>query len=304
MSQPTRFDRIYEQVYESSVTDPLEQHRHLCQVLKTEQERHEFWRYQRKLADEQDMRIRAAPTTRQELINTIDTSKLSSPDVYSRLIDHLDSSYCPWLPIGTDPARKIMYRLKPDPFSLLPHRRDPPNTDRELVAQTLLGVNENVQPRYPRSRRQANYSEESTRSAESDDSSPGFEFFQLGTLEYCRNYEGERSKYLDSQDWQDTGFAVVARLGRGGHRDAICVVADFFPMDPETGERNPIKEGDRWGRPPHPEGAQFSCATIGRRLADMGFNKVLNWENCIKRPVELVWLVRAANQQLLRSTVA
>lgn len=92
--------------------------------------------------------------------------------------------------------------------------------------------------------------------------------------------------------------------GGGGHRDAICVVADFFPMDPETGERNPIKEGDRWGRPPHPEGAQFSCATIGRRLADMGFNKVLNWENCIKRPVELVWLVRAANQQLLRSTVA
>jgi hypothetical protein len=305
MSQNSRFDRIYDAVFCSGVTDPRQQNADLERLLPTQQEEHEFWQYQRKLADEDLRRARTPPTTREELIRNIDTRKLSSQDVLCLLIDHLDHDFCPWLPIGTDPDRKILYRLKPDPFALLPHRADPPKTDRELVARSFLGVNETVQPRYPQSRRKANYSEESTRSAESDDSSLGFVFFQLGRLEWFENIEGElEPDRLNNVDWEDTGFCVVARLRSGGYREAICVVADFFPMDDETGERNLIRDDDKWGRPPHPEGAQFSCATIGRRLKDMGFDKVLNWEDCIRRPVELVWLVRAANQEILRATVA
>jgi hypothetical protein len=115
----------------------------------------------------------------------------------------------------------------------------------------LLGVNETVQPRCPRSRREANYSEESTRSAGSDDSSPGFVFFQLGRLEWFRNVSGELDPdRLGHVDWMDTGFAVVARLGAGGFRDAIYVVADFFPMDGNTGERNQILEKDKWENRP------------------------------------------------------
>jgi hypothetical protein len=94
---------------------------------------------------------------------------------------------------------------------------------------------------------------------------------------------------------------VVARLGNTSYTEEIYVVADMFPWNEETGEREQIAEPDL-GIPPHSKDLQFSCAPVGRRLGDMGFEKALVWTDIVEHPVELVWLKIMGDGRAMRAT--
>jgi hypothetical protein len=242
--------------------------------------------------------------TAQDLINTIDNEKLLSRDIYEPFVAKLDHINGPWLPIGTDPTSTILYRLLVGPYGLEPQNEYPWHIDREILPYCFLGINycflgidEDIQlgqPAEPLSRRKANLSEESIGSAVSDDNTPGFVFLQLGTLEYLRvTPDGDTPMHrLNKADWEDTGFALVVRLNAGGYADGIYVVADMLPHDEEETD---------WGIPPHPKGAQFSCARVATRLGDLGFHTVLELTEIIDHPFKLVWLMLTADGRAVPS---
>lgn len=58
-----------------------------------------------------------------------------------------------------------------------------------------------------------------------------------------------------------------------------------------------------WGIPYNPEGEQFSCAKIGDRLGDFGWDFELQWKDKIEHPVELVRVAVSGNGMPLRITV-
>jgi hypothetical protein len=101
----------------------------------------------------------------------------------SKLVSALQQSFVPWLPVGNDRDGDI-YRTLPGAYGLRPDQLKPKTGGLELVSDSVLGVNTNVQTRNPVGRREANLSEESTQSNTSDDSDVGgFVFHQIGTLE-------------------------------------------------------------------------------------------------------------------------
>lgn len=305
---PPDFESIWQQVFgvgsHELATDKqkIERLRHL---LPEDRDYKAFWAYTGERASKRISKQLNPIITLDELIKTIDTERLQSPAIYTTLTRKMTHITVPWIPLGCNPERTLLYRVVPDPFGLQPHDGSRPVSQHRILPLCFLGINATVQPlepALPLSRRKANLSERSTVSAESDNSDmPGFNFFQVGKLEWVDiEADGETEPYrLDGADWADTGFCVVTRLGKTGFAGGIYVVADMFPFNEESGEREQIT-GPHWGTPPH---SQFSCAKIGQRLGAMGFETEVVWKEIIEHPVELVCLKIMGDGSAMRATV-
>ncbi|OIW23290.1 hypothetical protein CONLIGDRAFT_693898 [Coniochaeta ligniaria NRRL 30616] len=295
---PPDFESIWQQVFgtgsrglATTEKQNLDRLRHL---LPDDGDYKAFWDYDCERANKHVSEQLNPIITLHELIKTIDTERLQSPATYTPLTRKMTHMTVPWIPLGCNPERTLLYRVAPDPYWLEPHDSSLPVTQHQILPLCFLGINAT-----------ANLSERSTVSAESDDSDmPGFNFFQVGKLEWVdTRADGETEPYrLDGADWADTGFCVVARLDRTGHAAGIYVVADMFPFDEETGEREQIV-GPHWGIPPHSHNLQFSCAKVGQRLGDMGFATEVEWTQIIEHPVELVCLTVMGDGSAMRATV-
>ncbi|KAL2130039.1 hypothetical protein VTI74DRAFT_6968 [Chaetomium olivicolor] len=186
-----------------------------------------------------------------------------------------------------------------------------------MLGSHFLGVNTSVQPKQPAgpaSRREANLSETSACSAESEDAdAPGFVFFQLGDLQYATLPAGQHgwpdNDTIRRLDWESTGFNLFARLGPTCRVESIWAIYNMFPEDEMNWWRNPVSH-KRWGIPPTPAGKeeeeeeeQFSVAKVGNRLSDFGEDYHVVWTDKIEHPVELVGVVRTGDGGLLRATV-
>jgi hypothetical protein len=241
----------------------------------------------------------------------------------NELVEAMDKLYSIVVPIGFD--GNILYRLLTDPFTLQAHpREDTATPSSDLLLQSyFLGVNPTVQPRepaVPANRRQANLSETSTRSAESDDvDMPGFEFFQLGELEYARRRDGRSGPWNNDDErdlpfgWRKTGFVMVARLGPSRRVDGIYAIYNMWFRDEDeeaccSDDLEPkIITHSYWGIPPTAKFAggedQFSCAKLGPRLSSFGKDHQVVWTEKIGHPVELVRVKRSGDGRILRTTV-
>jgi hypothetical protein len=161
------------------IVDGKQANETLTRLLPRQEDRDAFWA---NIRIERDTWLRDCGTPRitaEDLIDTIDNERLLSRNIFEPLVPKLEHMTVPWLPIGTDPTRTIIYRLAPDLFGLRAQNENPPQTDRDILPSCFLGINEEVQPRQPAlpfRRRKANLSETSTESAESDDNPPGIVF--------------------------------------------------------------------------------------------------------------------------------
>ncbi|KAK4033290.1 hypothetical protein C8A01DRAFT_19752, partial [Parachaetomium inaequale] len=268
--------------------------------------------------------------TAEEFVQQIDSANLldNKNKPIDKLLQAMGKTNSPWISIGFDGC--ILYRLVPEAFGLQAHPREKATTasgSRPLLPRCFLGLNSTVQPHepaVPANRRQANLSEISACSAESDDAdAPGFAFFQLGELQYARRQNGregwpenddvERAEFLS---WRPTGFNLVARLGPSGARaggHGIYAIYDMFPRGDDDYDdyldrlRRRRTTHPFWGIPPIAkdgnEEEQFSCAKLGDRLSDFGKAHRLVWMDKIEHPVELVRVVRAGDGRVLRATV-
>ena len=252
-----------------------------------------------------------------EFIRKVNTIDFLDDAALDPLAAEVDKDVQPGIPLGR--IGKVLYRLVPDFFCLRPHVLELPPTNRPVLPECFLGVNSTVQPREPSqpvNRRKANLSEESTSTADSDDTdAPGFIFFQLGMLEYqyCSSVEDISEIYDEvKDDFHESGFCVVARLTRFGRVESIHIIFDMFPtMDEEdarfwdTPDNRFRYAGSDWGMlPTSKDDEQFSCAKIGDRLAHFGFGVELELTEIIDHPVELVRVVRGGPETpMLRLTV-
>lgn len=147
-----------------------------------------------------------------------------------------------------------LYRLRPNPEALEAPEHDSKDT-RTLLPSLVLGVNTNVEPRAEetilgtkRNRREANLSEESTETTQTDglnDPNNGFAFLQLGNLRYTDEW-GSGMKDLGMK-WHDSRYAVVATIESNGYIKDVYILYDFNPVDPYDNERYHINEGSQWG---------------------------------------------------------
>ncbi|KAL7954421.1 hypothetical protein V8C34DRAFT_317321 [Trichoderma compactum] len=244
------------------------------------------------------------------LVNPLDSINFTNPTEYEELLPGLTWVYCPWIPLGYE--NTTLYRLLPSIHNLAPQNSNYPTTDHEVLDPAFLGVNFTIQPSQPSlplNRRALNLSEESTKSAESDDiEAPGFVFHELGVLQFLECYTAdempitlEEGDYREGE-WEPTGFCVVARLSITGHIDGVYVMYNMQPRFEGWGDREQVTHGE-WGIPPSSPGEQFSCARIGNNMRDFGFKVKLAWDEQIHRPVELVWAVKSSMGGAMRVTV-
>ncbi|PTB62963.1 hypothetical protein BBK36DRAFT_1162742 [Trichoderma citrinoviride] len=242
-------------------------------------------------------------------VELADSINFYNPAERKELLPGLEWAVRPWIPVGYE--QTTLYRLVPSLDRLVPQSSECPQTSYQVLDTAFLGVNTTVQPREPArplNRRAPNLSEQSTQSAESDGAdAPGFVFHQLGALE-CVECEtaAEMPSTLeqgdDSDDWEPTGFAVVARLSPAGRMDGVYAIYNMNPVDLDTFKREPVTNAT-WGIPPSSPEEQFSCARIGNKLGDFGFKFELAWTEQVHHPVELVRAVRSSTGGAMRITV-
>ncbi|KAI9760554.1 MAG: hypothetical protein M1840_002392 [Geoglossum simile] len=77
----------------------------------------------------------------EELTGMLATMNFNDDIARAKLVNTLERSVVPWLPVGRDRAGTI-YRIVPGAHGLLPDQQDP-KTDRELVSMNVLGINTN-----------------------------------------------------------------------------------------------------------------------------------------------------------------
>jgi hypothetical protein len=222
-----------------------------------------------------------------------------------KLVNTLERSVVPWLPAGRDQAGMI-YRIIPGACGLLPDQQDP-KTERELVSMNVLDVNINVQPKIPSRSRKANFSEESTRSNESDDSDyAGFVFHQIGNLEFWGDNPDDLRSYADAANgtWFPTQFYAVMRFGRNGAANGVYVIYDFYPEDEYLQERRKI-DHDNWGYlPSNLTDEQITFAKIAEKITDLRFGRTFDFAEALDYPVELVRAVKTPEGAIIRVTAA
>ncbi|KAF3071997.1 hypothetical protein CFAM422_005750 [Trichoderma lentiforme] len=243
-------------------------------------------------------------------IEIADSINFLNQTEYHELLPGLTWAYRPWIPLGYE--NTTLYRLLPSIHNLIPQKSKCPLTDREVLDTAFLGVNFTIQPSQPSlplNRRALNLSEESTKSAESDDiEAPGFVFHELGTLQCLECETAEEMPTTLEQgddvegDWEPTGFSVVARLSHTGHIDGVYVMYNMNPRKEGFLSREQVTDAS-WGIPPSSPGEQFSCARIGNAMRDFGFKVKLAWNEQIHHPVELVWAVKSSMGGAMRITV-
>jgi hypothetical protein len=241
----------------------------------------------------------------EELTEMLTTMNFNDDIARGKLVNTLERSVVPWLPVGRDRAGAI-YRIVPGAYGLLPDQQDP-KTDRELVSMNVLGVNTNVQPKIPFQSRRANFSEESTRSNESDDSDhAGFVFHQIGNLEFWGDNPDDLRSDEDAANgtWFSTQFHAVMRFGRNGAANGVYVIYDFYPEDEYLEERRKI-DHDNWGfLPSDVTDDQVTFAKIADKITDLRFGHTFDFAEALDYPVELVRAVKTPEGAIIRVTVA
>ena len=170
----------------------------------------------------------------------------------------------------------------------------------------VFGVNTNVQPRIPSRSRKANFSEESTKSNEFDDSDfAGFVFHQIGNLEYWADDPGNLRSYEDAAKgpWRPTQFYAVMRFGRNGAANRVYFVYDFYPEDDYLEERRKIDDDD-WGYLPRGlTDQQIVFAKIANKITDLRFGRTFDLTEALDYPVELVRAMKTPENTIIRATV-
>ncbi|KAH0565681.1 hypothetical protein GP486_000921 [Trichoglossum hirsutum] len=241
----------------------------------------------------------------EELTEMLTTMNFNNDISRGKLVNILERSVVPWLPVGRDRAGTI-YRIVPGAWGLLPDQQDP-KTNRELVSMNVLGVNTNVQPKIPSRSRKANFSEESTRSNESDDyEHAGFVFHQIGNLEYWADNPEDLRSYKDAAEgtWFPTQFHAVVRFGRNGAANGVYVIYDFYPEDEYLEERRRIDDDD-WGYLPRDlTDQQIALAKIADKITDLKFSRTFDFAEALDYPVELVRAIKTPENAIIRATVA
>ncbi|KAI9774039.1 MAG: hypothetical protein M1839_001924 [Geoglossum umbratile] len=256
----------------------------------------------------QDERLFARQMTNispEELTEMLATMNYNDPEARGKLVDVLERTVVPWLPVGSDRAGGI-YRIVPGAYGLLPDQQNP-KTNRELVSMNVLGVNTNVQPAIPSRSRKANFSEASTRSNESDDSDyAGFVFHQIGNLEYLGSNPNSLKTYADAAkgSWFSTKFHAVMRFGRNGAADGVYVIYDFYPEDEYLQERRKLDNPD-WGYlSSDVSDKPISIAKIANKITDLRFGRTFDFAGPLDYPVELVRAMKTPEDTVIRVTVA
>ncbi|KAI9866424.1 MAG: hypothetical protein M1813_001546 [Trichoglossum hirsutum] len=254
-----------------------------------------------------DERLHARQMTNispEELTEILATMNYNNEIARGKLVNVLERSVVPWLPVGSDRAGGI-YRIVPGARGLLPDQQDP-KTDRELVSMNVLGVNTNLQPVIPFRSRKANFSEESTRSNESDDSDyAGFVFHQIGNLEYWGGNPDDLRTYEDAANgtWFPTRFYAVMRFGRNGAANGVFVIYDFYPEDECLQERRKLDDRD-WGYLPSGLSDQpISIAKIANKITDLRFGRTFDFVGPLDYPVKLVRAMKTPEDTIIRVTV-
>ncbi|KAI9764144.1 MAG: hypothetical protein M1839_006043 [Geoglossum umbratile] len=241
----------------------------------------------------------------EELTEMLTTMNFNHDIARGKLVNTLERSVVPWLPVGRDRAGAI-YRIVPGAYGLLPDQQDP-ETDRELVSMNVLGINTNVQPKIPSRSRKANFSEQSTRSNESDDSDyAGFVFHQIGNLEFWGDNPDDLRSYEDAANgkWFPTHFHAVIRFGRNGAANGVYVIYDFYPENEYLEERQKI-DHDNWGYlPSDVTDDQITFAKIADKITDLRFGRTFDFAEALDYPVELVRAVKTPENAIIRVTVA
>lgn len=185
----------------------------------------------------------------------MDSSRAKLAEVMSRKLQ-------PWIPAGKDGANQ-KYRIIPNPLALMANIRKSNSQEHgELVSASILGVNLNVEPFKPQSRRQINTSEESTQSGESDDSEEtGWVFHQLGYLEFVESDSEDLSELGDQDmEWIRTGYNVVLRFSNTGKANGVYIIFDWYPTN-AWGNRVAVEDDSTWGYlPGHHK--RVSCGKI------------------------------------------
>lgn len=242
-----------------------------------------------------------------DFIAQVDSANLIQESFLDHIVFSMTRAPRPIIPIGSD--RHFLYRLVAEPHGLQSQDRNSSSTTKTsdshpLIEFVILGLNPTVQPQepaVPTNRQIANLSETSTHSAESEDDNqaPGFIFFQLGELEYT-SYNQEQGWSSTEDDWEKTGFNLVARLGEFGQINGVYAIYNMYPFDEITQDYQQVTHRF-WGIPPtgdseteEPE-EQFSVARIGDTLGSLSYAKPMLWTEKIKHPVELVRVKPAGN---------
>ena len=260
-----------------------------------------YYAWSKKTADEEMKTQEMTPISRENLKKMIATMNYNSDIDRGKLVNVLQRSIVPWLPVGSDWNGEI-YRIVPGAYGLRPDQLKP-KTDRELVSINVLGVNTNVQPKIPFRSRTANFSEESTKSNESDDLEiGGFVFHQIGTLEDWGDEPENLTSYEDAANgvWLPTEFHVVVRFGRNGAANGVYIIYDFYPTD-DLGSRGRKINNDSWG---YLSGKRFSIAKIANNITELRFGRTFDLTEALDYPVELVRAVKTPENAIIRATVA
>ncbi|UKZ96172.1 uncharacterized protein TrAFT101_010972 [Trichoderma asperellum] len=308
----SRWDEIHEEL-NSRRLNGADHMRALDEMIPDIEELRAFCEYQHNIFLQENCPHLANPSgilTPARFIEIADSINFLNPTERKELLPGLKWDVRPWIPLGYE--NTTLYRLLPSLYSLEPQKAGYPDTDLEVMEAAFLGVNTTVQPREPSlplNRRALNLSEQSTKSAESDDAeAPGFVFHELGELQCleCETAE-EMPTTLEEgddrdEDWEQTGFSVVARLNVSGHINGVYVIYNMKPHDEYTRKREQITHSN-WGIPPSSPGEQFSCARIGNNMRDFDFKNKLIWNDQIQHPVELVWVVKSPMGGVRRVTV-
>ncbi|KAF2116315.1 hypothetical protein BDV96DRAFT_573786 [Lophiotrema nucula] len=245
-----------------------------------------------------------------EYFKVIQETNYRDEDHLNRLIMMLDAPAMPYIGLGK--IFRTHYRLSPNPRVLapsidLPHRNDP----RQLLPETLLGVNTNIwhpvgHPDLKRRReRGSDETVISVSSGETDvDDRNGFVFHQLGLLEY---YEGPLTteefvkaplQQIVDGPWQSTGFAVVVKIsGAKGDPGEIWIIFNFKPED-EDGDRHAWENETEWGQLPE-HNTNCGMVKIADSLEELGHGKNIN-RDILSKIASNVDLVRVVKSSLHR----
>src|SRR5579862_7014159 len=171
----------------------------------------------------------------------------------------------------------------------------------------VLSINTNVQPAIPFRSCKANFSKESTKSNESDNSdSAGFVFHQIGNLEYWGGNPDNLRTYEDAANgtWFPTRFHAVMRFGRNGAANGVYVIYDFYPEDEYLQERRKLDDPD-WGHLPSDLLDQpISIAKIANKITDLRFGRTFDFVGPLDYPVELVRAMKTPKDTIIQVTVA
>ncbi|KAI9778251.1 MAG: hypothetical protein M1839_008275 [Geoglossum umbratile] len=277
----------------------------MCETWPVEADRMEFYAWSKAKADKRFKEREMTNVSAQELTEMLATMNFNNDILRGKLVNILERSVVPWLPVGNDRTGAI-YRIVPGAFGLLPDQQDP-KTNREIVPMNVLGVNTSVQPEIPSRSPELNFSEESTRSNESDDSDDaGFVFHQIGNLEYWADDPDNLRSYEDAatENWLSTQFHVVMRFGRNGAASGVYVIYDFYPEDEYLQERRKVDDDD-WGYLPSDlTDRQIAFAKIANQITDLRLGRTFDFTEALDYPVELVRAVKTPENTIVRATAA